>query len=1093
MKKKLKLILKGGLFRFGNYCINYQSSLTFIQRVFIVCALINTFFFDSLLAQSASSSYYFTIDVSANTSAGVFDKDKLIRKLWSCKAYKAGTYSVSWDGKDDDGNSVKPGSYTIRVLKSNVTYAWEGSHIGNSSSASIGSKVHRVWSNLSDLTISGDKVIYVSDYSERVPSITAFRTGSPQEKENIFDPKASTPDITRVANDGTNYYYAGFDAYQTNISFIIGTKISDNSQLKFTNGQDYSLEQLSDVYHTAGLSKEQGSKITGLTVQAGSKFLIFTRPKLNQIIILDKNSGAIVNTSTAYKNPKSVSFDRKGFIWLSYDENSIVKLAVNNDGSLSKTAVSIDGVTDPGKIDVSFDAAVVGIIDYDSQTLKLFSNLTGKQIPLSIGQPGGYLKSSIVADDKFCFKTLANGNLAAGFCFLPDGSIWIADTGNNRFQHFNANGKFLESIYIPGPCYFTNVDAGNTSRVIGSLLEYKVDYSQPLTGSSGWIFTNNWRAAVPEGYDQFANMHFIKTISWQGQSRTFTMLVKSNQLELVELVKDGTMKFTGKNFGNNALIDDDNNLLIDLKRYQFKGFDGSGLPIWDSAPEILADISSLSITGPTQGYRGRPFVTADDKVVFFNNYTKSSPVDGYHLGIMPKSGKEWLALTEKGTYKDYSGAFPSPEYFDIGNFVNDNSGSNVNVLGRNIFAGYHGENWKAAQTNKFNHYWSDGLAIGQFGTTTAETIGEAPAMLDGNALSPQVVAGENSDVAYLYHGGEINHGGIHRWRITGLNSVKEQLIDIVYPSVAFKAMVVQGIDLMQGLVSGTLLARGQNGWDGDPEENTSSKYLTATIGYASYIPGQPDLNMVYANSTSKAERSITRQLQTSPKKLNAWNLNGKINFNGTNANYEYQGSAMMEILDNNNNIITQFSLRLRDGGFTLQIVGNDKILMSQNADTAKLLTDLSQPFSIILSDNKLIFNYAGYSQTTTSTIDANADIHTPATLRFHFNEIDNNARGRRIDVQELRFFNKVSQEITFPAVNSKNLGIAPFLLNAHASSNLPVIYTVLSGPAQLSGNLLSIIGQGEIVIQATQEGNATYDPAIPVLQKINVNPPRKDL
>ncbi len=60
-----------------------------------------------------------------------------------------------------------------------------------------------------------------------------------------------------------------------------------------------------------------------------------------------------------------------------------------------------------------------------------------------------------------------------------------------------------------------------------------------------------------------------------------------------------------------------------------------------------------------------------------------------------------------------------PAHYDIGNHVNYNAGSSVMVLDRNVITGYHGEFWKSSQTNMYNHYLDNGLAIGQFGTAKA--------------------------------------------------------------------------------------------------------------------------------------------------------------------------------------------------------------------------------------------------------------------------------------------------------------------------------------------------------------------------------------
>jgi hypothetical protein len=71
-----------------------------------------------------------------------------------------------------------------------------------------------------------------------------------------------------------------------------------------------------------------------------------------------------------------------------------------------------------------------------------------------------------------------------------------------------------------------------------------------------------------------------------------------------------------------------------------------------------------------------------------------------------------------------------------------------------------------------------------------------------------------------------------------------------------------------------------------------------------------------------------------------------------------------------------------------------------------------------------------------------------------------------------------SQIITFPAVPDKVTTDSPFALDATASSGLPVLYSVLSGPATVAGNTVTLTGMpGTVTIRAGQAGNAAYAPA----------------
>jgi hypothetical protein len=71
----------------------------------------------------------------------------------------------------------------------------------------------------------------------------------------------------------------------------------------------------------------------------------------------------------------------------------------------------------------------------------------------------------------------------------------------------------------------------------------------------------------------------------------------------------------------------------------------------------------------------------------------------------------------------------------------------------------------------------------------------------------------------------------------------------------------------------------------------------------------------------------------------------------------------------------------------------------------------------------------------------------------------------------------VPQSIDFAPLPGRTFGDAPFTLAATASSGLPVSFSVTSGPATLSGDQLTITGAGEVVVRASQPGDATRAPA----------------
>jgi hypothetical protein len=85
--------------------------------------------------------------------------------------------------------------------------------------------------------------------------------------------------------------------------------------------------------------------------------------------------------------------------------------------------------------------------------------------------------------------------------------------------------------------------------------------------------------------------------------------------------------------------------------------------------------------------------------------------------------------------------------------------------------------------------------------------------------------------------------------------------------------------------------------------------------------------------------------------------------------------------------------------------------------------------------------------------------------------------------------NQVTQTITFTAPTSPvTYGVSPITLVATGgASGNAVIFSVVSGPATVSGSTLTITGAGTVVVAANQAGNTNYSAATQVTHSIVVN------
>ena len=83
-----------------------------------------------------------------------------------------------------------------------------------------------------------------------------------------------------------------------------------------------------------------------------------------------------------------------------------------------------------------------------------------------------------------------------------------------------------------------------------------------------------------------------------------------------------------------------------------------------------------------------------------------------------------------------------------------------------------------------------------------------------------------------------------------------------------------------------------------------------------------------------------------------------------------------------------------------------------------------------------------------------------------------------------------NQTITFPAIPDKESNAAPFVISATASSGLPVSLSIVSGPATISGNTLTLSGTlGTVVVRAEQAGDANWNPGAAVERSFQVTAP----
>ena len=128
--------------------------------------------------------------------------------------------------------------------------------------------------------------------------------------------------------------------------------------------------------------------------------------------------------------------------------------------------------------------------------------------------------------------------------------------------------------------------------------------------------------------------------------------------------------------------------------------------------------------------------------------------------------------------------------------------------------------------------------------------------------------------------------------------------------------------------------------------------------------------------------------------------------------------------------------------------------------------DGSAPVSGASPTTSRTYTIAGSYTATLTVTDAYGATSTPTTVNL--------------------VVNPASQTITFGSLDNKTYPAAAFTVSATASSGLTPTFSIVSGPATLNGNTLTLTGAGTVVVRANQAGNSTWAAATPVDQSFTV-------
>jgi hypothetical protein len=426
----------------------------------------------------------------------------------------------------------------------------------------------------------------------------------------------------------------------------------------------------------------------------------------------------------------------------------------------------------------------------------------------------------------------------------------------------------------------------------------------------GWVLVRNWRGGIPASYFNERSLNYLfitdvfKSVTTLSNGRTYALLkqISTNRWTVVELPPTGPVRFTGLFFPDASYYiapDGSLNQTISFPagvggslRWQKRpltGFDSQQNPIWGEAATVaripvISPLDPVDFTGFGSMRPGQS--TTNGTIVSFNKDKQSKDGTygyGYHLGGIRPGASQWAWRTAYATSRDYTGDYPTDGAYDIGNNV-EYGGGDVTVSGRHIFWNYHGEFWKNSQTNKWHHVYEDGLVVGSFGKTGPDALLESPDRspvpgMAGNVFYGTAAAGPDGAI-YIYHAEEAGHGGIHRWRVDGLETIREQFIPVTIPETSQHGLLgtyMTGSDLNNANLYQTRIdpipvlpstdshARPQQGvssvgWQGfvtPPSSGPYTVYVTANKGVRLWIDNKLLIDQPGASQSATYQQLIT--------------------------------------------------------------------------------------------------------------------------------------------------------------------------------------------------------------------------------------------
>jgi uncharacterized delta-60 repeat protein len=175
-----------------------------------------------------------------------------------------------------------------------------------------------------------------------------------------------------------------------------------------------------------------------------------------------------------------------------------------------------------------------------------------------------------------------------------------------------------------------------------------------------------------------------------------------------------------------------------------------------------------------------------------------------------------------------------------------------------------------------------------------------------------------------------------------------------------------------------------------------------------------------------------------------------------------------------------------DGNYSAA-VPVDRSLIINKAQATITLGGLNQTFDGTARNATATTVPAGLSGVTLSYSQNGAPLTLPTNAgSYTVTASLNNTNYQATDATGTLVIAKANQTITFDTLTNRTFGDAPFALSATTASGLSTSFQIVSGPASISGNNVTMTGVGHVIVRASQAGDGNYNAAPTVDRSFDV-------